>query len=329
MRALRYDGQHVLLDPRAPAPTPEPGEALIRPTRVAIGPAEVAVCRGEIPFTGVLGSEFVGVVERVEGEEGGALVGARVVCSPTVASPACEMARRGLPEHSPERGVLGLRARDGALAERVRVPAMNLAPVPPAIDDENAAMSVALGRALHLARMVATETKPYITILGDNAIALLAAQALHAINASVRVLGVREARFSLCDKWGIKHRHVDDAGRRFDQDVLLVCERTPAMLDAAMGMIRPRGRVVISGDPEPMPGASEDLGLDVTRLVEREIRVMGARGGRPADALRAMSKAARPFDLASLVTRRARLDDAVGALRAASEPDALRVLVEI
>ncbi|MFI4898599.1 MAG: alcohol dehydrogenase catalytic domain-containing protein [Phycisphaerales bacterium JB059] len=329
MRALRYDGQHVLLDPRAPAPTPEPGEALVRPTRVAIGPAEVAICRGEIPFTGVLGSEFVGVVEHVEGEEQSALAGARGVCSPTIVPPTCELAKRGLPEHSPERTVMGVRGRDGALCDRVCVPAINLAPVPPAIDEESAAMSVVLSRALHLARMVATETKPYITILGDNAIALLAAQSLHAINASVRVLGTREARFMLCEKWGIKHRHLDDAGRRFDQDVVLVCERTPAMLDAAMGMIRPRGRVVLSGDPEPAPGAAEDLGLDATRLVEQEIRVMGARGGRPADALRAMTSAPRPFDLASLITRRAKLDDGVSALRAAGEPDALRVLVEV
>jgi threonine dehydrogenase-like Zn-dependent dehydrogenase len=296
---------------------------------VAIGPAEVAICRGQIPFTGVLGSEFVGVVERVEGDDDASLVGARVICAPTVVPPTCELAKRGLPEHSPERTVLGLRGRDGALCDRVCVPAMNLAPIPPAIDDESAAMGVVLSRSLHLARMVATETKPYITILGDNAIALLAAQALHAINASVRVLGTREARFTLCEKWGIKHRHLDDAGRRFDQDVVLVCERTPAMLDAAMGMIRPRGRVVLSGDPEPAPGVNEDLGIDAARLVEQEIRVMGARGGRPGDALRAMTSAPRPFDLASLVTRRAKLDDAVGALRTASDPDALRVLIEI
>ena len=329
MRAVRYDGQHVLLDPKGPAPTPAPGEALIRPTRVAIGPGEVSVCRGEIPFVGVLGSEFVGVVESVEGDAGSELVGARVVASPTIAPPGCELAQRGLSEHSPERQVLGLRHRDGALAERVCLPLTSLVRVPPAIDDDSAAMGVALSRALHLARLVATETKPYITILGDGAQALLAAQALHALNASVRVLGTRERRFTLCEKWGIKHRALDDAGQRHDQDVVLVCERTPAMLDAALGMVRPRGRVVIGGEPEAIPGAQTDLAIDAHRVVEQEVRLIGARGASVGDALRAMTSAARPYDLASLVSRRMKLDDAVSAIRAASEPDALRVLIDI
>ena len=318
-----------MLDPRAPEPAPEAGEAIVRPTRVAVGPGEVSVCRGEIPFTGVLGSEFVGVVESVEGEQGAELVGARVVAWPTIASPESELARRGLSEHAPERQILGLRARDGALAERVRLPVTSLTVVPPVIDDESAAMGVALARALHLARVVATEHKPYITILGDGAQALLAAQALHGINASVRVLGEREKRFTLCEKWGIRHRALDEAGRRGDQDVVLVCERTAAMLDAALGMVRPRGRVVIGGEPEAMAGIGSPLEVDAQRVAEQEVRLMGARGGRVGDALRAMTGGARPFDLASLVTRRMRLDDGVGAIRAASDPDALRVLVEV
>lgn len=329
MRAVRYDGQHVMLDPRAEPPTPEAGEAIVRPSRVAIGPGEVSVCRGEIPFVGTLGSEFVGVVESVEGDSESKLVGARVVASPTIVPPGCELAKRGLSEHSPERQILGLRGRDGALADRVRLPVASLVPVPPAIDDDSAAMSVALSRALHLARMVATETKPYITILGDGAQALLAAQALHGLNASVRVLGTHENRFMLCEKWGIKHRALDDAGRRRDQDVVLICERTPAMFDAALGMVRPRGRVVIGGEPEAIPGVESDLGIDAHRVAEQEVRLIGARGGSVGDALRAMTSAARPYDLASLVSRKAKLDDAVGAIRSASEPDALRVLVDI
>src|SRR2546427_3470726 len=56
-------------------PEPPPGEALVRVLRAGICNTDIELTRGYYPFTGILGHEFVGVVEQGPS----ALVGRRVV----------------------------------------------------------------------------------------------------------------------------------------------------------------------------------------------------------------------------------------------------------
>ena len=79
MRALIFDGTSPSLTDSHPAPTPGPGEALIRTTRAGVSRTDRAICRGLLDFTGVLGHEFVGVVESVAGDDPRQLKGRRVV----------------------------------------------------------------------------------------------------------------------------------------------------------------------------------------------------------------------------------------------------------
>ena len=96
-----------------------------------------------------------------------------------------------------------------------------------------------------------------------------------------------------------------------------------AMLDMAMGLVRPRGKIVLRGVPAD---AARWAGLDLSPTIDLELEITGARGGRVADAIAALEQ--KRFDVSSLITRRFKLDDAVGALRAASEPDAMKIVVE-
>ncbi|MEZ6241520.1 MAG: alcohol dehydrogenase catalytic domain-containing protein [Phycisphaerales bacterium] len=331
MRAVRYDGQNVFIDPRAAEPAPREGEALVRPVRVGIGPADLAVCRGLLPFKGVIGREFVGVVVRVEGDKDHPLTASRVICDPLVIPEHDDLARRGLGAHAPDRQELGVHGRDGALAQRLTIPVRNLHAVPDAIDDDHAALAVPLAEAIHLTRLVAVETKPYVTVVGDDAVALLCAQLLAVRNASVRVLGSLPGRESRCEKWGIGWRQATDVGRRADQDVVLIVDPSDEALDLALGLVRPCGRVVVGGGPLGSTGfrAAPTPGASIARLVEREARLIGARGGRVADALGALASMPGRLDLAGLITRRYRFDDAVAALRAAAEPEQVRVVVDL
>src|SRR5690606_8324024 len=61
MRALRASHAQIVLDRAAPEPSPAPGWAIIRPTRVGVRTED-----GVANADRVLGAEFVGVVERVE-----------------------------------------------------------------------------------------------------------------------------------------------------------------------------------------------------------------------------------------------------------------------
>ncbi len=63
MQALVYDGQTLQVRDDYPRPVPPPGEALVRVRLAGICNTDLEIVRGYMGFRGVLGHEFVGVVE--------------------------------------------------------------------------------------------------------------------------------------------------------------------------------------------------------------------------------------------------------------------------
>lgn len=327
MRAVIFDGKTVRVTGDAPEPTPAAGEAVIRPTLVAIGPSDLDVARGRTAFRGVMGHLFVGVVESTDRRGPAELIGRRVVGSINIVPPDAPLARRGLGNHAVDRQVLGLHRRGGCFADRFTLPTANLVPVPDPIGDDQAVLTTLLADAVHASRITRIEGKPFVTIVGDGVVALLCAQVMTKMNASVRLLGEHPARFGLCEKWGVKHRAIGEAGLRHDQDIVVECTGTTAGLEKAMGMVRPRGRIVLKHEAVPTPsGGGEAMGVDLTPIVMNEIEVVGARCGSPGEALALLGQ--QPIDLLSLIGRRVRMADATDALRAAGEADALCVVME-
>lgn len=322
MRAIRSDGRTIRVDRDVPTPEAREGEVVVRPLRLGVSGEDVRVARAPAAFTGVLGHEFVGVVEHaVGGSAAERLVGRRVVGSSLVACGRCPMCRGGLSTHCAARTVLGVLGRDGCFAERFVIPASNLVALPASVSDDAAVCAHSLGRVLHAMRMLRLEGKAYVSVLGDGALALLAAQAMAARNASVRLLGRHGSNLDLCGKWGVKHRGEHEAGRRHDQDVVFDCVGDASSVDLALGLVRPRGTLVLLNAPHDSPGAP-----DARRVVEHELVVLGSRGAAIGDAVVALASGA--VDALSLVTRRFRFDDAIEAIRAAGEPGALKVLLD-
>lgn len=317
-----------------PEPVPAPGEVLLRPTLVGITRADLAVLDPRAAHTFTLGHEFVGVVERTEGP---LRKGTRVVGSPIISCGGCALCRRGLWAHCPDRAVLGLWRRDGCLAERFTLPASNLVEVPRTLPDEAALFAGIVAGALRVAQSVRIEGKTYITVLGDGPVGLITAQVLARLNASVRLLGTHPAKFALCEKWRVKHRHVAEVGRLRDQDIVVDCTGNPGALDLALDLVRPRGTIVarsatayvpLAGPPaHAAPG--DGPRVDLTRLVAHEITLAGVDAATPPSLLREAldALAAAHADVSALITRRVRFAAAPEAFRDARAPDALRVVV--
>lgn len=321
MRAIRAEAGQVRLVADAPEPAAREGEALIRPTRLSIGPDDA---RRSTAFQGILGHEFVGVVESLNLPAAdplrARLEGARVVGSAHAPCGRCERCRTGLGLHCPHAATLGLDGRDGCFAERFAAPASSLVPVPDALDDDRAVFAHSLGRVLHAARMLRLEGKTYVSVLGDGPLALLAAQVMARRNASVRLLGSCEANLELCTRWGVKHRPSREVGRRQDQDLVFDCAGSPESLDLALALVRPRGAVVLLRTPAP--GAA----LDPARLCRDEVVVRGSRGCAVAEAVSEL--VASRVDVLPLIARRLRFEDAPAALAAAAEPATLKILLD-
>jgi alcohol dehydrogenase len=101
-------------------------------------------------------------------------------------------------------------------------------------------------------------------------------------------------------------------------DVVVEATGSPAAVDLAMEMARPRGVLALKSTPgEPMKQ------LDVTRLVVNEIRLQGSRCG-PFDKAIAFLEQHRP-DVTSLITRTFPLEQIQEAFRLA--PDESKVLI--
>ncbi len=330
MRAIRFDGARVVLDSRAEVAVPGPGEALIRPTRMAVSAYDAMLASGARGEPGTveggqltLGHRFVGMVESLGEDADKDLkkrwVGKRVTGSINIVCSRCDLCRAGLPTHCRARRVLGISGWDGAFAERLKLPLRNLFEVPREVDDDRAVFAEPLAAAIHTGQMVRVEGKTYVTVLGDGLDALLCAQVLARLNASVRLLGVKPERFTLCEKWGVKHRHAAEVGRRHDQDVVVDCTGTPHGLGLALGLVRPRGKVVLRNELRPSGSETPPLlmrgeGVDLGPVISGEVEVIGARCGAIPDALASLARG--EVDVLALIGKRAKLGEGAGALSA-------------
>ncbi len=324
MQALVYDGKQVSLQTNRPDPKLVPAEALIKPLRMGLCATDLEICRGYLGFQGVLGHEFVGKVQAVGSQADKAWVGKRVVGSINCACLECDMCKAGLRAHCRNRTVLGIAGRDGCCADAFTLPTQNLIEVPDTIDDDHAVFTEPLAAAYQIRRQLTIEGRPYITILGDGRLGLLCAQVLSQLNATVRCVGKHTDKLALCEKWGVKHRLLDDVGLRADQDIVVDCTGSPTGLTTAMQMVRPRGKIVLK--TTTAPHNNRQPGVDLSPLVIHEIELIGSRCGPFPEALAAL--AAEQIDVLSLISRRMKLADSPDALNTAQHPDVIKVLLE-
>lgn len=349
MKAIRFDGAAARLVADLPDPVPGPGEALVRPIRLGVCSTDLEVLSGLTNFVGVMGHEFIGVVEDVNVPSGGPLAGSaalaarkkwkgrRVVADINIVCGACDLCKGGLRSHCRNRSVIGCAGRDGVFAERVVLPAANLHAVPDGVDDDHAVFAEPLAAAAHVAQQVRAEGRQFVTVLGDGKLGLLVAQVLGRGNPMVRLLGKHPEKFGLCEKWGIKHRHIDEVGRRQDQDVVIDCTGSPSGLALAMQLVRPRGKIVLKSAVSPVPmavGAPAPLakhpawaqGVNLAPLVINEIDLLGSRCGPIEAALDLL--AGHAVQVLPMITRRMRLTDGPSIFDAARTKGQIKVVVE-
>ncbi|MCP3906141.1 MAG: alcohol dehydrogenase catalytic domain-containing protein [Planctomycetes bacterium] len=326
MRALTFDGSQPALEARRPEPRPAPGEALIRTLRAGVSRTDVAICHGLLGFEGILGHEFVGRVEAIGGEDAAGLAGKRVVGSIGVFCRRCEMCQAGLSQHCRERTLMGMHGRDGCFADLFTLPAANLVAVPDTVDDDHAVFAEPLAAALQAARQLTIEGRPYITVLGDGPLGLLMVQVMVKLNATVRLVGRIPGKLAICEKWGIKHRHVDEVGRRADQDIVVDCTGAANGLELAMSMVRPRGKIVLKTLLAPeCNGTVGAPRIDLTPIILNEINVLGSHRGPLNEAVSVLAR--NEIDVVSLISRRVGLDELPSMLESGLPEELVKVLV--
>lgn len=313
MHALWLENQCLTLRADVPVPVPPLGEALIQVLKAGICNTDVELTRGYYPFSGILGHEFVGVVES-EGD----WHGARVCGEINAACGACEPCRAGRRTHCEKRTVLGILNRHGVFAEYTTLPFENLHRVPASVSDEEAVFTEPLAAALEIQQQIHIRPSDTVVVVGDGKLGLLCAQTLALTGCRLLALGRHRAKLNILAARGISTALVDDAPAT-QADVVVECTGSPAGFDIARRLLRPRGTLVLKST------YAGDLTMNMSRLVVDEITLVGSRCGPFAPALDVL--AWRLVDVQSLIHARYRLAEALAAMTHAQQPGMLKVIL--
>src|SRR5215510_9482530 len=319
MHALRYENHHLSL-----ADVPRPladGEALVRVTLSGICNTDLEIARGYAGFQGTLGHEFVGVVEELPGMSAGQLTtGQRVVGEINAGCGHCELCRSGDSRHCPNRTVLGIVGRDGAHAEFLKLPLVNLLRVPREISDEEAVFTEPLAAACGILERVLIAKDTMVAVIGDGKLGLLCAKVLGTTGAAVTLIGKHENKLRIARERSLETMLAAHAGRRGREfDVVVEASGSANGFGLALDLLRPRGILVLKST---FHGVTE---VDAARIVVDEISVVGSRCGRFAPALELLQT--RAIDVKSLISEEFKLDDGVRAMARASDSGIMKILL--
>jgi 2-desacetyl-2-hydroxyethyl bacteriochlorophyllide A dehydrogenase len=325
-RDLRVEG---LRDPR-----PEPGEVVVRMTAAGLCGTDYEIWSGARPvaYPRIMGHELVGRVEATASDVTRVSPGDPVVIEPNYSCGHCPLCREGNRNLCLSRTTIGINA-DGGFAELVRVPARCCwrATAGAASD----ALLLAEPLAVVVRAVGRGEPKPGETaaIVGAGTLGLLALQVLRARGARVMVTSRSRRRFALATQLGADATHATlegplaDAARRFagreGVDLVVETAGTAEAVTHALELVRPGGRVVLTGLPH------EPTSVSFFSVVRREITLTGSMIYQDEfpEALRLVESGA--VQTTPLITHRFGLDRIGEAFAAHADPSSIKVALEI
>ena len=314
MRAAVTERRQTIRIVEVPDPgEPGPGEVLVRPEAVGLCGSDFHYFLGDLGavddsqlYPRVQGHEAAGVLEALGPDAPEHLqVGQRVAIWPLGSCGQCYPCRIGRPNVCSNISLVGVH-RDGALQERLRLPAAQVFPVgdqDPAVAALIEPVSIAV-RSVVRGRVTAGEK---VVVFGAGPIGQAIAVAAIDRGASVLLLDRQRSRLERGKATGAEFllleegTDVVDAGREWSGDegpeVVFEATGVPEIADTALHLVAQAGRVVVVGL------SARDAPLRVGDLAFKEVDLLGVSCCNGDEFAEAVSLVARRQDtLAGLVT---------------------------
>lgn len=309
--------QHLQCRTDLPIPSPGEQEARIKVIQAGICSTDLQLIKGYMDFQGVLGHEFVGVVDDAPDT---AMIGQRVVGEINAACRTCETCLNGRPTHCPHRTTLGIHGRDGAFADFLTLPVDNLFVVPDSITNDQAVFIEPLAAACEITQLVTIRPTDRVVVIGDGKLGLLCAQILGLSGCAVTLLGHHSNNSSWLKKSGIT---VSSSVRDIHAGADIIVEATgsPEGLSVAMQLIRPRGTIVLKSTYHG------NISLQMAEFVIQEISLIGSRCGPFAPAIRLLEAGHIRVD--PLIHAHYSLTEGLMAMEKAAQRGTLKVMLHI
>jgi 2-desacetyl-2-hydroxyethyl bacteriochlorophyllide A dehydrogenase len=332
MRAAVLRGPRDLRIEDRPASAPDAGEVSVRVTLAGLCGTDYRIWTGDRPvvYPRVMGHELIGVVEAVGPGVARVRSGDRVSIEPNYSCGACPLCREGNRNLCLSRIAVGIDA-DGGFAHTLTVPSRCCWRVPAGAPDEDLLLTEPLAVVVRAVDRGAPELGETAAVVGLGTLGLLALQVLRARGARVLALGRSGRRFDLAATLGAAATHaigdgdLSAAARAFSgrEGVDLVVETagTAAAVPHALDLVRPGGRVVLTGLPH------EPSTVPFFGVVRREVTILGSMIYQDEfpEAMRLL--AAGQVQTRPLVTHRFGLDALAEAFAAHCDPASIKVSV--
>ncbi len=316
MKGIWLENNQLELRDNLPLPIPPEGEALVRVLRAGICNTDLELIKGYYPYKGILGHEFVGVVE--EGPE--SLLNQRVVGEINASCGHCRFCRRQQRTHCQNRTVLGIVNRNGAFAQYLTLPVDNLHRVPDRVTTDVATFTEPIAAALEIQEQVRVHPDDKVLVVGDGKLGQLIAQTLALTGCDLLAIGHHPEKLALLEGRGIKVGYPDVVeARAFDLSV--ECTGNPDGFRVACGALRPRGVLVLKSTYAGL------LTFDASSLVVDEITLMGSRCGPFAPALELLAQ--NQVNVNPLIQKSYPLMEGLKAFEDAKQRGSLKILLDM
>jgi len=315
MKATSFDGKQMTYDENYP--DPKPGESLVRVSLAGICGTDLEILDGYMAYNGVLGHEFVGVVEKSQNPD---LVGKRVVGEINAGCSKCDSCKKGMQRHCPNRTVLGILKRDGAFAEFLSLPEENLHVIPDSISDEQAVFVEPLAAAFEIKEQVSLNSDWKVAVVGDGRLAQMICQVLKLSCPDVTCFGRHQSKLANLEKFEIPTKiGIDDSDSQI-YDLVVEATGSNSGFADTMKLVKPRGTVILKSTI-----ASRE-NLDLTPTVVNEITLVGSRCGLFKPAIDALATGIVSVD--SMIDSTFPLEKFSDAITHAKKPDTLKVFLK-
>jgi len=315
MKATYFNGTKMIFDENYPQP--KSGEALVRVRLAGICGTDLEILHGYMKYDGVLGHEFVGIVEKSQNVE---LIGKRVVGEINVGCDKCDFCEKGMQRHCPNRTVLGILKRDGAFAEFLSLPEKNLHVIPDSISDEQAVFIEPLAAAFEIKEQVSLKPHWSVAVVGDGRLAQLIIQVLKLSCPNITCFGKHKNKLQNLVNSGIKIKIGIDHSDEQSFDLVVEATGSNSGFFDTMKLIKPRGTVVLKSTI-----ASRE-NLDLTPTIINEITLVGSRCGLFKPAIDALATGIVSVD--SMIDSTFPLENFSEAIEYAKKPDTLKVFLK-
>ena len=321
MKALVFD-EVLKLDKNYPNPTLKENEVLIKTSMVGICNTDYEITKGYMGYKGVLGHEFVGVVEQVGKNVDQNLIGKRVVGEINCACQECSYCHQNLQRHCPNRSTLGIWQKDGCFSEYFTLPKENVIAISDNIDDITATFTEPLAAAYEILEQIHIQPTDKVAILGDGKLGLSISLVFSAMNIDYVHIGKHPEKLEISKNLGAKTmllNEITDKERK-SFDVVVEATGSTGGFETSASLVKPRGTLVLKSTIVAQEG------LNLASIVVDEIKIQGSRCGQFAPIVKLLEN--KKIDVTPLVSGIYDVDDFENAFKKNSEKGTLKVLVK-